>query len=77
MKYLLIIAMLFMVGCSMPEYEVDVVKREKIFFRCLTAIPNGPTHTKYNDWDDVVSVCGDQAYIMSLACVKNCYKENK
>ena len=65
-KYIFAVGLL-LAGCD--EVKGPVVNqeiRERLFFQCLERIPKGPEQTKYNDWDDVVSECGTQAYYMSL-----------
>ena len=65
-----ILVLLFIVsGCSklVPCFKEPVPGlRTKLFQECLKLIPKGPTHTKYNDWAEVVDSCGDQAYYQSL-----------
>lgn len=75
MKYVLtLVITLILVGCvgNIPEYHQDIKLRQEIFFRCLSALPAGPQATKYNDWDEVVNECGQQADWMSKTCVKGC-----
>lgn len=56
-----------------PKFDVvDKKIRQELFFRCLKSLPAGPASTKYNDWDEVIEECGDQAYRMTVVCVKNC-----
>lgn len=55
-----------------PRYEPDQAKRIELFKMCMAALPAGPVSTKYNDWDEVVSACGSEAYYMSMVCVENC-----
>lgn len=58
---------LLLAGCD--EVKGPVVNqeiRERLFFQCLERIPKGPEQTKYNDWDEVISECGTQAYYMAL-----------
>lgn len=43
----------------------DLELRREIFNECLHSIPQGPTNVKYNDWEEVVTACGDQADKMS------------
>lgn len=59
-------------GCSQPDYQPDQAKREELFFHCMQALPRGPDKTVYNDWDEVITECGSQAYQMAMHCVKNC-----
>lgn len=72
MKFLILLIVLivmFIVGCAeevVNENElcliIDQVKRERLFFKCLEALPKGPDNVKYNDWDDVVDACMDFSY---------------
>ncbi len=61
------IAISLLAGCN--EYKqptVDQCLRHEIFKSCLTNLPAGPTATKYNDWDEVVSSCNEAAYYQAL-----------
>ena len=75
MKIIIAVLCLGMVGCNKCEYVENQTKRQEIFFKCMKALPAGPQATKYNDWDEVVSECGSQAYYMSLEWV--CKGEKK
>jgi len=58
---------LLLAGCDeMKGPVVNQEIRERLFFQCLERIPKGPEQTKYNDWDEVISECGTQAYYMAL-----------
>jgi hypothetical protein len=46
--------------------QPDQCLRARLFKECLAAVPTGPTHVKYNDWEEIVSTCGSQAYYQSL-----------
>ncbi len=43
--------------------ESDPKARASAFEACMKLLPQGPTTTTYNDWDDVVYECGRQASI--------------
>jgi hypothetical protein len=59
----LAVAALALVGCAQQDTAViDQCLRREIFAQCLSAVPPGPQDTKYNDWSEVVSECGSQAY---------------
>lgn len=65
-KYIFVLVVLFC-GCGPScEYKPDQVKRNEAFFKCMKSLPVGPVSVKYNDWDEVVSECGAQAYYLSL-----------
>ncbi len=67
MKRWIVAIGLLLAGCD--EVKGPVVNqeiRERLFFQCLERIPKGPEQTKYNDWDEVISECGTQAYYMAL-----------
>lgn len=49
---------------------VDQCLRSDLFKQCLSLLPAGPAATKYNDWDEVVSACGNQAYYQALRVQK-------
>lgn len=44
----------------------DQCIRAELFMRCLEGLPSGPSTTKYNDWDEVVSACQSASYYQSL-----------
>ena len=62
MKYAFVL--LLLAGCDVQS--PDQCLRNQLFERCLSLIPKGPEHTKYNDWSEVVEMCGTQAYYQSL-----------
>lgn len=68
MKTLLLLFLLLMlVGCKdLPRTEADQCLRAKLFKDCLESLPKGPEVVKYNDWDEVVEACGQQAYYQSI-----------
>lgn len=47
-------------------WAVDQCLRADLFKQCLTAAPAGPQAARFNDWAEVVSECGDQAYKTAL-----------
>ena len=59
-------------GCNAPQWGPEKKLQQELFFKCMKHLPAGPSATKYNDWDDVVSECGTQARDMSWQCLKNC-----
>lgn len=70
MKYVVILFVA--IGCADREPSFCVGKanqaiRREIFMNCLKAVPRGPTHTKYNDWDEVVDACENAAYYQSIS----------
>ena len=71
MKKMLLIMPLLLMACSKDDTQfVDArvpnqCLRREIFNECMKILPSGPVSTKYNDWDEVVSECGNQAYYMS------------
>lgn len=72
MKRLLILSVLALTACSeeVPimknAHIVDQCLRSTVFQQCMKVLPAGPLATKYNDWDEVVSECGRQAYYQSI-----------
>lgn len=70
-KTLCVLVLVMLAGCARdPEnpshggyYDQDV--RREVFFECLKVVPAGPQATKYNDWSEVVSECGNQASYIS------------
>lgn len=73
MKYLIIIAALLLAGCNEEAVRIveqdqiinDQCLRREILKECMTATPAGPVATKYNDWDEVVAQCRNEAYYSS------------
>lgn len=69
--YMLLCISVILAGCSEDSeffcpYKPDQELRAKLFQECLKLIPKGPQVVKYNDWDEVVSECGSQAYYQSM-----------
>lgn len=65
---------LLLVGCSDPTMNttsVDQCLRVELFKSCMASLPEGPKSTQYNDWDEVVSECGSQAYYQSIRPIKS------
>lgn len=58
---------LTLVACNdPPPSQVNQCLRAEVFKQCMAILPAGPLATKYNDWDEVVSECGSQAYYQSV-----------
>lgn len=60
-------------GC-VPEvpkktWANDQCLRAELFQACLRSLPAGPTASKYNDWDEVVSECESAAYRQSARAI--------
>ena len=75
MKRLLLALAVLLVGCDsqrVPEairtdpMIVNQCLRADLFRQCMAALPAGPASTKYNDWDEVVDSCGQQAYYQAF-----------
>lgn len=66
----LIVILLSLTGCAKvyqePLNSVDQCVKERLFKECMAALPVGPTHTQYNDWDEVVDSCNQHAYYTAL-----------
>jgi hypothetical protein len=77
MKALLVAASaVILVGCDGSTYpEPDQCMRVQLFQQCMGALPAGPQSTHYNDWNEVVHECGQQAYYQSLRSPDNIAKE--
>ncbi len=72
----IIAAVLCLAGCG--EYaspEPDQCLRAELFKSCMASLPAGPVATMYNDWDEVVSTCGNVAYYQSLRRKESIAKE--
>ena len=71
MKKLFLLLPLFLIACSkndkpfIDDRVSNLCLQREIFNECMKMLPAGPVATKYNDWDEVVSECGNQAYYMS------------
>ena len=62
------IVVILLTGCTPPEQKVipDQCLRSKLFRECMQVLPAGPNSTRYNDWDEVVQACSNEAYYSSL-----------
>ena len=70
-KIVIIAALLALSACKdepTPEDDLRGVLRVTLNQRCIDTLPRGPVSTHYNDWDEVVAACSEQAYYMSNAC---------
>ena len=56
-------------GCSKPDAAERGLLRAKLAERCMQNILAGPQATRYNDWDEVVSECSEQAYSQAKGCI--------
>ena len=68
-SFLLIAPVVVLCACSGPQPQdrvVDQCLRQKLFKECMQELPAGPQKTVYNDWDEVVNACGEQAYYGSM-----------
>lgn len=66
MKFAILIAAVLLAGCSdAPSDGPDQCLRAELFKACMAILPAGPLATKYNDWNEVVSECGNAAYYQS------------
>lgn len=53
-------------GCDSDELvNYRSQERERLFHKCLSAIPEGPVKTHNNDWSEVVDSCETHAYYTS------------
>jgi len=74
MKYLATTALLLaLTACKSvsidPQTEaLKGVLRMKLADRCMKNLPAGPVSTQYNDWDEVVEACSQQAYYQTNGC---------
>lgn len=63
---------LLLVGCTPDTPEkialtdaqnaARAAYRDQVFEKCMKLLPAGPEQTKYNDWAEVVSECGQLSY---------------
>lgn len=58
-------------GCSNNQQSLsdkvhDQCLRIQLAQKCLESLPAGPVETKYNDWDEVVKQCDDNAMYQSV-----------
>ncbi len=69
-KTAILLCALALAGCTKEQpartQAYDQCARAEIFQACMRNLPAGPQATKYNDWDEVVRACGDQAQYMSV-----------
>ena len=72
MKKLFLLLPLLLIACGkddkpfIDERVANLCLQREIFNECMKMLPAGPVATKYNDWDEVVSECGRQAYYLSI-----------
>jgi hypothetical protein len=74
----IVLISLLVAGCENGPLErsgYDQCMRAKLFKECMAILPTGPSETKYNDWDEVVSGCGSQALYQSLRLTKHIKSE--
>lgn len=71
-------ALLVLAGCEKiaeQQSHPDQCLRRQLFEACLAKVPQGPQATHFNDWSEVVSECGSQAYYLSIRSVQQISKE--
>lgn len=72
MKKLLLFSVILLAACGkddkpfIDERVANQCLRREILNECMKSLPAGPLATKYNDWDEVVGECGNQAYYLSI-----------
>jgi hypothetical protein len=71
MKTIVVVFAAFVLaGCECENENIttpDQCARREIFKECLAGVPKGPSSTGLSsDWDEVVNVCGQQAYYLAL-----------
>lgn len=69
-KKIVVLALLALAGCARgPAEDAKETKRgllrHEYFVECMKLLPAGPVQTQYNDWDEVVDSCSNQAYYQS------------
>lgn len=72
MKFITLVMLSTLISCAYDNgcsTEYSHSKREEMFFKCMESLPAGPNQVKYNDWDEVVSECGNQASRMAYITV--------
>ena len=68
---ILFFAILILSGCDKNEFNpqytpiIDQCIRMELFASCMASLPEGPSTTKYNDWDEVVDSCSSAAVYQS------------
>lgn len=70
-KALLLLCAVLALACDpapviKPTNITDQCLRSELFEKCMTLVPNGPTHVVANDWAEVIEECRDSSYYMSL-----------
>lgn len=62
----LMCTVMVLAGCDSSELvNYRLQERERLFYKCLDAIPEGPVKTYYNDWSEVVDSCESHAFYVS------------
>ena len=75
MKKLLILLCLALSACDGEPTTTDQCMRVELFKSCMASLPAGPVATKYNDWDEVVAQCGNEAFYMAQRSISFVKKE--
>ena len=76
MRKLALAGLLLLAACDDMQVPNQCIRRE-VFKECMAALPKGPEVTRYNDWNEVVESCGDQARNMSYRSLSSIPKECK
>jgi len=66
MSRITVLALAALLAACQPATEANQCMRAELFKECMALVPPGPQSTHYNDWAEVVSACGSQAYYLSL-----------
>jgi hypothetical protein len=61
-----LIALALLLAACENKMEPDQCLRNELFKQCMSMVPPGPQSTHYNDWSEVISECGSQAYYQAL-----------
>lgn len=68
-KVVFVIGMAVLLAACVPErtQAYDQCLRQQLFQQCMSNLPKGPERIhNSNDWDEVVSECGEQARMLSV-----------
>lgn len=76
-RALILMPLVLLIGGCAEQSSNDQCLRAELFQACMRSLPAGPTSTRYNDWDEVVSQCESVAYLQSKRLVSQIKPECK
>ena len=72
---MILISAVMLAGCHQPIDTTNPaienqrgLLRAKLAQQCMRDLPAGPQSTQYNDWDEVVNACSENAFYQANQC---------